>query len=59
MIERNAYNLMKQWAERENRKPLVLRGARLRMWSQPLSVDKVKTQAGKEFTLLNVPFYYA
>jgi predicted AAA+ superfamily ATPase len=28
MIERNAFNLLKQWAESENRKPLVLRGAR-------------------------------
>jgi len=31
----------------------------IRVWSQPLSIDKVKTKAGKEFTLLNVPFYYA
>ena len=31
----------------------------IRIWSQPLSVDIVKTQTGKEFTLLNVPFYYA
>ena len=31
----------------------------IRIWSQPLSVNKVKTQTGKEFTLLNVPFYYA
>ena len=28
MIERNASEIMKQWAERENRKPLLLRGAR-------------------------------
>ena len=28
MIKRNAYDLMKQWADREDRKPLVLRGAR-------------------------------
>lgn len=31
----------------------------VRIWSQPLSVDKVKTQSGKEFKLINVPFYYA
>ena len=31
----------------------------IRIWSQPISVNKVKTQAGKEFILLNVPFYYA
>jgi len=30
----------------------------VRVWSQPLSVDKVKTQAGKEFKLINLPFYY-
>jgi predicted AAA+ superfamily ATPase len=30
----------------------------VRIWSQPFSVDKVKTQSGKEFSLLNVPFYY-
>jgi len=30
----------------------------VRVWSQPLSVDKVKTVGGKEFRLINVPFYY-
>jgi len=30
----------------------------VRVWSQPLSVDVVRTQAGKEFRLINVPFYY-
>jgi predicted AAA+ superfamily ATPase len=30
----------------------------VRVWSQPFSVDKVKTQAGKEFNLINLPFYY-
>ncbi|GHT54017.1 ATPase [Bacteroidia bacterium] len=30
----------------------------VRVWSQPFSVDKVKTQAGKEFNLVNLPFYY-
>jgi len=30
----------------------------VRVWSQPLSVDVVKTVAGKEFQLINVPFYY-
>ena len=30
----------------------------VRVWSQPFSVDKVKTQAGKEFNLINMPFYY-
>jgi hypothetical protein len=30
----------------------------VRVWSKPLSFDKVKTPNGKEFTLLNVPFYY-
>jgi len=30
----------------------------MRVWSQPLSVDKVKTVGGKEFRLINVPFYY-
>jgi uncharacterized protein len=30
----------------------------VRVWSQPLSVDMVKTPMGKEFKLINVPFYY-
>ncbi|MDP4292035.1 MAG: DUF4143 domain-containing protein, partial [Bacteroidota bacterium] len=30
----------------------------VRVWSNPFSVDKVKTPSGKEFDLLNVPFYY-
>jgi predicted AAA+ superfamily ATPase len=30
----------------------------IRIWSNPLSVDKVKTATGKEFTLINIPFYY-
>jgi predicted AAA+ superfamily ATPase len=30
----------------------------VRVWSQPYSVDKVKTQSGKEFNLVNLPFYY-
>lgn len=30
----------------------------VRVWSQPLSVDVIRTQTGKEFRLINVPFYY-
>jgi predicted AAA+ superfamily ATPase len=30
----------------------------VRTWSKPLSVDKIKTPGGKEFTLINLPFYY-
>jgi predicted AAA+ superfamily ATPase len=30
----------------------------VRAWSKPLSVDKIKTPRGKEFTLINLPFYY-
>jgi predicted AAA+ superfamily ATPase len=30
----------------------------IRVWSQALSVDVVKTPAGKEFKLINMPFYY-
>ncbi|MEI6489364.1 MAG: AAA family ATPase [Bacteroidota bacterium] len=30
----------------------------IRVWSQPLSVDMVTTPNGKEFKLINVPFYY-
>ena len=29
----------------------------IRVWSQPFSVDEVKTADGKEFKLLNIPFY--
>ena len=30
----------------------------VRVWPEPFSVDKVKTQNGKEFRLVNLPFYY-
>jgi len=30
----------------------------VRVWSQPFSVDSVKTLKGKEFKLINLPFYY-
>lgn len=30
----------------------------IRIWSQPFSVDVVKTMQGKEFRLINLPFYY-
>ncbi|MDR0970432.1 MAG: AAA family ATPase [Lentimicrobiaceae bacterium] len=30
----------------------------VRVWSQPFSIDSVKTPNGKEFSLYNVPFYY-
>ena len=30
----------------------------VRVWSQALSVDSVKTPTGKEFKLINMPFYY-
>jgi predicted AAA+ superfamily ATPase len=30
----------------------------VRVWSQPLSIDEVTTQAGKTFKLINLPFYY-
>jgi predicted AAA+ superfamily ATPase len=30
----------------------------IRVWSQPFSVDKVHTFSGKEFSLINLPFYY-
>lgn len=29
----------------------------IRVWSNPLSVDRVQTTSGKEFRLLNIPFY--
>ena len=29
----------------------------IRIWSKPYSVDQVKTIHGKEFTLINLPFY--
>ena len=29
----------------------------IRIWSNPYSVDKVKTPNGKEFRLINLPFY--
>ncbi len=30
----------------------------IRVWSNPFSVDKIRTQSGKEFDLINIPFYY-
>ena len=33
------------------------RGHRNRVWSKEYSVDKVKTPKGKEFRLVNLPFY--
>jgi len=30
----------------------------VRVWSRPLSIDKVTTQKGKKFKLINLPFYY-
>ena len=30
----------------------------VRVWSQPFSIDKVTTQKGKYFKLINLPFYY-
>lgn len=30
----------------------------VRVWSQPMSIDKVTTHQGKEFQLVNIPFYY-
>ncbi len=33
-------------------------GYAVRVWSQPFRIDEVKTPAGKEFKLINVPFYY-
>ncbi|GHV68311.1 ATPase [Bacteroidia bacterium] len=30
----------------------------VRVWSQPFSIDKVQTPTGKEFDLVNLPFYY-
>lgn len=29
----------------------------VRVWSQPYAIDKVKTVNGKEFKLINLPFY--
>ena len=31
----------------------------VRFWTNPLSVDKVTTPSGKEYTLYNLPYYYA
>jgi hypothetical protein len=30
----------------------------VRIWSQAFSVDTVETPTGKEFKLINIPFYY-
>ncbi len=32
--------------------------AAVRIWSNPFSIDKVKTPGGKDFDLYNLPFYY-
>lgn len=33
-------------------------GIAIRVWAQPFSADTVKTPSGKEFILINLPFYY-
>ena len=30
----------------------------VRVWSGPLSINKITTPSGKEFDLINLPFYY-
>ena len=30
----------------------------VRIWDQPLSIDKLSTSSGKNFILINLPFYY-
>ena len=30
----------------------------VRVWSNPLSIDEVVTPNGKQFKLINLPFYY-
>ncbi|GHT66595.1 ATPase [Bacteroidia bacterium] len=30
----------------------------VRIWSNPFSIDEIKTPKGKSFTLYNIPFYY-
>ena len=30
----------------------------VRIWSNPFSIDEVITQKGKQFHLINIPFYY-
>ena len=30
----------------------------VRVWSKPFSFDKVTAPSGKEFNLINLPFYY-
>ena len=37
---------------------LVGHDVAVRIWNQPLSVDRVETLGGKEFKLINLPFYY-
>jgi hypothetical protein len=36
----------------------VIHQTAVRIWSQPFTIDSVKTPNGKEFLLYNVPFYY-
>lgn len=36
----------------------ALHNVAVRVWSEKLSVDMVKTPSGKEFRLINLPFYY-
>lgn len=30
----------------------------IRVWTERFSIDNVKTQNGKSFRLVNIPFYY-
>jgi hypothetical protein len=31
----------------------------IRVWSQPLRIDNLKTETGKKFRLISIPFYLA
>ena len=37
---------------------LVSHDVAIRIWNEALSIDKVKTLSGKDYTLINLPFYY-
>lgn len=30
----------------------------VRVWSKPMQIDNLKTPGGKNFKLINIPFYY-
>jgi len=61
MFERTIIRDLRNWANKSNRKPLIIRGARQVGKTTLIFESKniIRLSSGKEFTLLNLPYYYS